>query len=754
VSCQPRGSFSTIGRSVPRVDSIAKVTGQCPYTADIQRPGALWGKFLRSPFPHARIVRLDTAKAKTIAGVKAVITGREVSPRREGYTLRDKPIFAQDRVLYAGEKVAAVAAIDKNVAEDAVALIEVDYEELPAVFDPLEAMTPDAPLLHPDYASYSGPPTMAPELKNIQSVMRAAKGDLERGFAEADEIFENTFRTQMVHQGYIEPRACLVEIDAEGRVQVWFCHQSSFKVRRWMAAHLGMSEEKIVVHPVPLGGSFGGKEGYEEALCTYYLARAAGRPVRTVETYAEELADGEPRHPAVIKLRTGVKKDGRLCAWEGKIFYNGGAYAARKPSPRANMSGTTMLAGSYNIPHTLMEGYAVYTNQIPCGYFRAPGEVQTLFAVESHMDMMAEALGIDPLALRRKNVLRAGDTRPTGEALADPRGDEVLVEVAKLAGWKKRQRSSKNGAKLYGRGVALGDRHVGHGESSAEIHLERGGTLRLVTSVRDQGVGAYTMHRQVAAEILGVAPSVIRLDIQATDTGPYDEGVRGARGAHVEGQAVALAAENLIAGLAAQAAAHWNIPVDGVDWRAGAACSANGRSARSLPLTELARIIETPIKGYGHYHAEKKPTVYSFQAVLAEIEVDRDTGAVRVLKLYFAYDVTQVINPVIHQGQIDGGVIQGLGYSLMEEMVLQDGRILTLSLGDFKIPNIKDIPELVTSLVAAKVGPGPFGVKAVAEAGISIVAPAVANAVYNATGVRITELPITAEKILRGMACH
>ncbi len=744
--------FLTIGQPVPRVDGPAKVSGACVYTADVPGAGTLWGKFYRSPLPHARILNVDTGKAKKVPGVKAVISAGDVSPRREGYTLQDKPIFARKKVLYCGEKVAGVAAVDKDAAEEAVALIEVEYEELPAVFDPLEAMKPEAPLLHPDYASYLGPPSMAPDLKNVQSVMRAAKGDTARGFAESDEIFENSFRTQMVHQGFIEPRACRVEIDRDGRIQVWFCHQSSFKVRRWMATHLGIAEEKIVVHPVALGGSFGGKEGYEEALCTYYLAAAAGKPVKVVDSYAEELLDGEPRHAAVIRLGTGVKRDGRLWAWEGKIFYNGGAYAARKPSPKANMSGTFMLAGSYNILHTLMEGYAVYTNQIPCGYFRAPGEPQTLFAVESHVDMIAETLGIDPLEFRLKNVLRAGDTRATGEPLADPRGAEALSELGKISAWKKTSLKPTRGRKLRGRGLALGDRHVGHGESSAEIYLERDGAVRLVTSVRDQGVGAYTMHRQVAAETLGIEPERVRVEIKGTADGPYDEGVRGARGAHVEGRAVLRAAENLIACLRKQAAAYWRVDAGKVEWQAGKAWLANGRKSKNLGLNDLARMIEAPLKGYGHYKAEKKPSVYSFQAIAADVEVDAETGAARVAKLYFTYDVTKVINPVIHQGQIDGAIVQGLGYSLMEEMAVDEGRVLTLSLGDYKIPNIKDVPPLVTSLVQAKKGPGPFGVKAVAEAGISIVAPAIANAVYNATGVRITELPVTAEKILAGLA--
>jgi len=741
-----------VGRALPRVEGESKAGGTCIYTADVIRPYALWGKYLRSPLSHARILNIDVSRAVRLHGVKAVVTGKDISPRLEGYTLQDKPVFALDRVRYVGEKVAGVAAVDKDIAEEALNLIDVEYEELPAVFDPLEALRPEAPLLHPDYPSYLGPPNKAPQMKDVQSVMVSSKGDIAAGFAESDRIFENTFRTHMVHQGFIEPRACVVEIDKSGRIMVWFGHQSSFKVRHWLATHIDIPEERVIVHPVTLGGSFGGKEGYEEALCTYYLAQASGRPVKVVATYTDELIDGEPRHSAVITLRAGIKNDGRLSAWDGTIYYDGGAYAARKPSPRANMNGTFMLAGSYSIAHVRMEGYAVYTNRIPCGYFRAPGEVQTLFAVESHMDMMAEALGIDPLEIRLRNALKEGDTRSTGESISDPCAQEALLQVAKLSNWNGRGSGGTKGRRLSGRGLALGDRHVGHGESNVELFLEPAGNLRLTTSVRDQGVGAYTMHRQVAAEVLGIDPNLVRIDVKGTDTGPFDGGVKGARGAHVEGQAVFRAAEAFIRRLCEEAAYLWKVGLEEVVWNDGKAQLSRGKSRKSISLKNIARTCHVPICGFGHYKAEKKPDVYSFQAVVADVEVDGETGEVHVQRLHFAYDVTRIINPIIHQGQIDGAIIQGLGFTIMEEMAVDQGRILTLNLGDYKIPTIKDIPRLATTLVQAHQGPGPFGVKAVAEAGISIIAPAIANAVYDATGVRVMETPITPEKILAGLA--
>ncbi len=743
---------NSVGRSLPRVEGASKAGGTCVYTADVMRPSALWGKYLRSPLSHARILNIDVSRALRLHGVKAVVTGKDISPRLEGYTLQDKPVFALDRVRYIGEKIAGVAAVDKDIAEEALNLIDVVYDELPAVYDPLEALKPEAPVLHPDYSSYLGLPTKAPHMKNVQSVIVASKGDLAAGFAESDRVFENTFRTHMVHQGFIEPRACVLEIDKSGRIMVWFGHQSSFKVRQWLATHIGVPKERIIVHPITMGGSFGGKEGYEEALCAYYLAQASNRPVKVVATYADELTDGEPRHAAVITLKTGLKNDGRLVAWDGKIYYDGGAYAARKPSPRANMNGTFMLAGSYSIPHVRMEGYAVYTNRIPCGYFRAPGEVQTMFAVESHMDVIAEALEMDPLELRMRNALKEGDTRSTGESISDPQAKETLRQVAQLSKWKGHVGGGINGRKLNGRGMALGDRHVGHGESSAELFLEPDGNLRLTTSVRDQGAGAYTMHQQIAAEVLGIDPKLIHIDVKGTDTGPYDEGVRGARGAHVEGQAVFRAAQSFVKRLCEEAASVWKVDPEEAVWRDGKAQISRGKTRENISLKKIARTCHVPICGFGHYKSEQKPDVYSFQAVVADVEVDRETGEIHVQNLHFAYDVTRIINPLIHQGQIDGAIIQGLGFTVMEEITFDEGRILTLNLGDYKLPTIKDIPRLTTTLVQAHKGPGPFGAKAVAEAGISIIAPAIANAVYDATGVRVMETPITPEKILCGLA--
>jgi carbon-monoxide dehydrogenase large subunit len=733
-----------IGKPLPRVDGAAKVTGAKEYTADIVRPGCLSGKILHSTLAHARILHIDVSKAAALPGVKAVITGAHLRPRLVGAKLKDLPVLAQDRVLYIGQDVAAIAAVDRETAEEAAYLIDVEYEELPAVFDPLQAMTPESPLLHPNYDSYVGP--KATGLKNVQSAVRIAKGDFDQGWAECDYVFENIYRTQMVHQAYIEPYACTVEVDARGRVAVWVADQGFFKLRRELAEYLELSEEEITVYPSTMGGSFGAKDFLYTVPVAYHLSRATGKPVRFIKTYAEELLASAPRHPAIVVLKSGVKKGGILWAWEGKTFYNGGAYGAFRPNPEASMSGAFSVAGCYSIPNTRLEAYCVYTNQVPCGYFRAPGEPQTLFAVESQIDMIAESMGLDPLEFRCRNVLKRGDTRSTGESIKNPRGLDVLRKARAVSHWQKLRRKSGDGRMITGRGIALGDRHIGRGESTFILLLNPDGTLKLVTGVGDTGVGSHTMHQQVAAGTLGIEPWLIEIETRTTSTAPFDEGIKATRGVHIEGQAAVRAAESLIHELRAIAATHWGTDLDAVRYVKGRVVLHRKGSRENLTFRDLAALSNQPIRGFGHY-AAGKPDVYSFQAVVAEIQIDRETGQIHLPKVHFVLDVGTIINPLIHQGQIEGAFVQGLGYALTEEMALDEGRITTLSLGEYKIPCIRDVPHLFTSLVRCDQGPGPFGAKAVGQVAISLVAPAVANAVYNATGLRFTDLPINSEKV-------
>ena len=425
--------YSIIGKPVTRGEGPDKVSGKAVYPADIVLPGMLWGKVLRSPFPHARIVDIDTSRASCVPGVHAVLTGLDLPMRRVGRLLRDIPILARDRVLFVGEKVAAVAAEDPGVAEEALLLIDVKYEELPAVFDPLEAMSGPAPVLHEDMKSYEGLPQPVSAIPNVFSHNSWTKGDIDRGFRESDQVFEHSFTTQLMHQAYIEPHACVVKIDDGGRVDVWVNNKAPFALREQLAAAWGLSEDRIRLNPCSIGGDFGGKGSFMDVPLCYYLALHSIRPVKMVMDYLDELMAGNPRHPAVISLKTGVKNDGRLWARQARVVFNSGAYGAFKP--RVFLRGADHSGGAYRIPNVHIDSYMVYTNNVPCGHMRAPGKPQVVFAVESHMDMIAREMGLDPYEFRLRNVLQEGDASPVGEKWRNIRAGDTLRKAAGAARW-------------------------------------------------------------------------------------------------------------------------------------------------------------------------------------------------------------------------------------------------------------------------------------------------------------------------------
>ena len=711
-----------VGQPIGRVDGVEKVRGEARYSADVALPGLIWGKALRSPLPHARIVRIDTAKAKALPGVLAVLTAQDLPNVLVGRRMFDMPLLARDRVRFIGEKLAVVAALDPDIAEEALGLIDVEYDDLPAVFDAIEAMKGGAPLVHDNPGAYEGALPERPH-PNVQSVLRYRLGDVEAGLREADRIFEHTFRTQLQHHGYIEPHAGVVAIDESGRVQVWASNKMPFRLKELLSHALQLPKEKIRVNLTPIGGDFGGKGSLMDLPLSYHLARVTGRPVKMVMRYTEELMAGNPRHPAVITLRTGVDRDGRIVARSVRAIYNGGAYAAFKPTPSVNLYGASTGAGVYRIPHLLIESFCVYTNNIPCGHVRSPGEPQMVFAEESHMDMIARELGLDPAELRRRNLLRDGDLLPDGHPVEQARATETLEAALGASDWEK----PKPGPWI-GRGVAMSHRHIGAGFTNARVRLERDGKVTLVIGLPDTGTGAHLVLRQVVAEVLGLSIGDVSVEVATTDAFTNDSGVGGSRVTHTGGRAAYHAAEALKEQIAADAA------------------------KRGVPTTSLAAIAEAAAREgrtieASHFYEAKAGAVTCFAAQVAEVAVDPQTGQVTVRRFTTAHDVGTIINPIGHQGQIEGGLIQGLGFALMEELRTEDGRISTLSLGDFKLPTVQDIPPLTTVLLEDPVGPGPFRAKAIGEGSISPVAPAIANAVADACGVRIMDLPITAEKV-------
>jgi CO/xanthine dehydrogenase Mo-binding subunit len=716
-----------VGQPIGRVDGVEKVSGEARYAGDVTLPGLCWGKVLRSPLPHARILSIDPSKARALPGVLAVLTAHELPNILVGRRMFDMPMLARERVRFIGEKVAVVAALDPDMAEEALALIDVEYEDLPSVFDSAAAIRDGAAVLHENPGAYEGAPSERPH-PNVQSVLRFRLGDVDAGLRDADRVFEHTFRTQLDHHGYIEPHAGVVAIDEDGRVQVWASNKMPFRLKELLSHALQLPPERIRINLTPIGGDFGGKGSLMDLPLAYHLARVTGRPVKMVMRYTEELQAGNPRHPAVITLRTGVTKDGRIVARRVTALYNSGAYAAFKPAPSVNLGGAGMGAGVYRIPNLLIESFCVYTNNVPCGHARSPGEPQMVFAEESHMDMIARELGLDPAEFRRRNLLEDGDRLPSGHPLEHVRARETLDAALDASHW-----SEPKPGPWTGRGVAMGHRHIGVGFTNARLRLETKGTVTLVIGLPDTGTGAHLMLRQVVAEVLGLTIDEVAIELATTDTFTTDSGVGGSRVTHTGGRAAYHAAEALKEAIEAEAA-----KLGGPTVSLAAVAQAAAAEGRTLEASHL-------------YDAKAHGEVTSFTAQVAEVAVDPKTGQVTVRHVTTAHDVGTIINPIGHQGQIEGGLIQGLGFALMEELRTEDGRISTLSLGDFKLPTIQDIPPLTTVIREDPVGPGPFRAKAIGEGSISPVAAAIANAVADACGVRILDLPITAEKVYFGL---
>jgi carbon-monoxide dehydrogenase large subunit len=732
-------SFQVIGTPTPRADGVEKVTGKARYAADQALPGTLWGKVLFSPYSHARILRIDTSQARLLPGVHAVITGEDVKGLLYGRALRDMPILAQDRVRYFGERVAAVAADDKDTAQRALDLIEVEYEELPAVFEIDEAMAEGAPLLHPDYPSYPGA-RQVESISNRYSNVVTNRGDLDAGFAEADFILENSYTTPRVHQVYLEPHTALVSIEG-GRVQVWATTKAPVGIRDSLAAAADIPKESIVLNHSHIGGDFGGKGTPLDLPICYFLAKATGRPVRIVADYVEEFMAGSPRHSTIIRLRTGVKKDGTLTAHHVQFLVNCGAYAAYKPG--GTIGGAPHAAGPYRIPNTRVESIQVYTNVVPGGHMRGPGVPQATFALESHIDDIAHSLRRDPVEFRLQNLILDGEESANGEHLKDVRVRETLEAAAKAANYNTPK------SKLVGRGVGVGDHAPGGGQSNASVTLRQDGSVLFGTAVFDQGSGTYTTLKQVVAEELQVPPERIEFEVWDTDAVAQDSGIGSSRGTRINTAAAHEAAQDARRALFQLAGEFLGWPVESVELNGEHLIS--GASPEGVRWQDLLNQAGQSVRGTSFVNDREAIHMTSYTAQIAEVSVDVETGEFKLLNFTTAHDVGVVLNPMGHQGQVNGGLIQGLGFAVMEELRLDDGHVTTLSFGDYKIPTLADVPPLKTVLLESQSGTGPYHVKGIGENSIVAVAPAIANAIYDAVGVRIRDLPITSEKVYRAL---
>jgi CO/xanthine dehydrogenase Mo-binding subunit len=744
-----------VGQPVQRVDGLAKVTGRARYAGDTDLPGMLVGRCLRSPHAHARIVSIDGRHAKALPGVHAVLTGADVPDTRYGRMCKDIPLIAKGVTRFVGDKVAAVAADTVEIAEAALELMDVEYAELPAVFSTCDAMQPTAPVIHPEVIEIQpgmatrshGELTMYPPIPNVISQFKVRHGDVARAFATAHKIFEHQFAIPSVHQGYIEPHTCLVSIGADGFVDVWVANKGPHIARAHMADAIGVPEHLIRFNPVAIGGDFGGKGSLMDTLLCYHLARAAGRPVKMVMNSFEELTAGNPRHSASITLRTGVDPDAKLLAIEARVIFNAGAYAGFVPVPTLH-GGYAELAGSYRVPNCAIEVQRVYTNTVPCGHMRAPGAPQVTFAVESHIDMIAHEMGLDPLEMRQRNAIVDGDLTPLGETRRHLRCRETIEAGARTFGWNKPKSPDT------GRGVSIYEHPPGNfGRSTVTLTVGADGRFMLMLGSPDTGTGFHTIAAQLVAEHFGV--SVAEVDVVQGDTvsSGFEAGSSGQRLTTTIGQAIAAAADTMKQELTALAAERLNCAPADVRLGDDGSFSAAGATIALRPLMAWgATRGKSPLSCQGENAPGRPNDRTSFVAHFAEVAVDRETGQVHLHRVVTAHDVGTIVNPITHQGQIEGGLIQAMGQALSERIVLQDGAVITAHLGDYKLPTIADIPELETVLLPDGSGAAPFSTTAVGEMSNVALPAAITNAVFDAVGVRLCELPVSAEKVLEGLS--
>src|ERR687892_253078 len=727
-----------VGKPTPRVEGKLKVTGEALYSADFKLPNTLWGRVLRSPISYGRIKRIDVTRAREVPGVKAVITGQDVTGLRIGRCIYDTPVLADGLVRFIGEKVAAIAAETEEAAEQALDRIEVEYEEMEPLLDPLAAIKPDAPVLHPDLLSYKGLPVPVEKLSNVFAYLRWGKGDVDAGFRNADLIVENSFTTQVTHQSYLEPHACVVKADSSGGAEIWSCSKTPFAVRTQLSNCIGVAKEKLVFHPTHIGGDFGGKGGFMDVPACYFLSLKSGQPVKMVMDYNEELTAGNPRHPAIIKVKTGVKKDGTIVAHHMDFLFDSGAYGSMKPA--GYLIGASTCAGPYRIANCLIEETMVYTNKIPCGHMRAPGDPQGFFANESQMDIVARKLGMDPAEFKRKNMLHDGDETPVGGHISHIRGVEALEKAMALSGYKKPK------PKNIGRGLAFSEWSPSGGEGNVFVTIGEDGKVKVSSPVVDQGAGVLTVIVACVGQELGIPADEIELSQLNSTVVASDGGVGGSRATRVYGNA------SYEAGVKAREEL-FNVVARRMEMNPGELTLAEGfvihrPTKRRISFAEVVKAKGSPINVKGYYKSSEKAHDASVSAQIAEVQVDPETGKITLRQMTSAHTTGKVINPLMHQGQIDGGVVFGLGYALTEEVLFDGGKVSTTNFGEFKIPNIMDVPPFKTAVMEnVSQGPGPYNSLAIGEVANVPVAAAVANAVADACGVGITDLPVTSGKV-------
>ena len=751
--------LNVVGTRVPMLDAAQKVKGTALFTDDLVLSGMLHGKVLRSPLPHANILHIDTSRAEKLPGVKGVVTGRDIPDRMYGIVpmAKDEYALAREKVRYIGDDVAAVCAIDPEIAEEALGLITVDYEELPAVFDPLEAAKEGAPLIHDGVKN------------NTSFFIRKEFGDVEKALAECDEVFEHSFYSQAVNHAPLEPHAALAQFDSlNGHLTVWSSTQIPYFLRRNLSNTLQLAESKVRIIKPKVGGGFGQKiDLFAKDFCAAWFAIHLGKPVKFVYEREEIFISTRQRHPMYITVKTGVKKDGTILAQKFQAIADGGAYNSTAPTMIALSCFFLMIP--YRVPNLIYEGSHIYTNKPVGGAMRGHGIPQARFAVERQLDIIADRIGVDPAEIRIKNSIHAGAPHPAGFIINTCGFSESVRKAADAIGWRE-----KRGKLPPGKGVGLagasfpsGVSNMSHISSGAVVQLGRDGAVNVLTGAADIGQGAETVIGQIVAEELGVLIEDIR--VTAADTGitPLDPGTFGSGVTVRAGNAARLAAisakqklfkfvaEKLEANAADLVAKDRKIFVKGSPERGLTLAEAlKGYQYADLPM---------PIVGRGSWMAPaSEPTTlfkedgnfapnYSFMTQAAEVEVDLHTGRVKLLKMVTAHDCGRPINPMLVEGQLEGSVVGGMGQALYEDVIVEKGQVMNPSFLDYGFPTFLEMPEIEAIEVKTDDPIGPFGAKEAGEGTQLSPAPAIVNAVYDAIGIDFMELPITPEKILAAL---
>lgn len=754
--------YEIVGTYQPRNDSLEKVMGHTKYISDICMPGMLHGKVLRSPYAHAKIVKIDTSAAESMPGVMAVVTAKDF-PYIYGRMIVDEPFFAHDTVRYVGESVAAVAAIDEETAEAALEKIRVEYEKLPAVLSIEDALKEGAPLIHPDLGDYRKTSPVPPKPgTNICAVLKVRKGNIDEGFARSDFIFEHTFTHPTVHHCYIEPTGAIADVDPAGNITIISGTQGAHAAQQLLAGAMGLPVNKIRIIQPPYGGGFGGKVPLHLEPIATALALKCRRPVRIVRNREEEFTASSVRHASKVTIKSGVTKDGKIIARKVEAILDGGAYARTGPSVLRN--GVVTAAGPYDIPSIWLDGLCVYTNKVPAASLRGYGTPQVAWAYECHNDIIAKELNMDPVEFRLKNVLREGSINANGEKVKHIALDRCIERAAEEIGWNEPSAPCKPG-RVRGKGIAsVVKASTRPAQSSVILRLHKSGVVRALIGASEMGQGVNVVVAHVVAEELGIPLDKVFVMQPDTDYAPYDDLTVASKATFHTGNAARAAAIDLRNRILEMASSHLGIPMDNLKVDKGMIISKDNNV--SMWITDLFGVGQysalNEIEGRGTFisswvkpmdpetgFSDAPVAFWMYAAHAAEVEVDLETGHVEVLKVAAAHDLGQAVSRLTCEQQIQGGVVFALSQALWEETKFNEkGKIMNPTFLDYKILTSTDTPEVVPIIVEdAPHEYGPYGAKGIGEIVTTPVAAAIGNAVYDATGVRVYALPLSPENV-------